>query len=101
MTSSAPASDAAGRRLRVGMIGVGGVAANYRAVYSSYGRSTLAAVFDIDAALASQVAGELGAQAMASADELIAADLDAIVINTPNFLHFAQTAARRCSCRSR
>jgi UDP-N-acetyl-2-amino-2-deoxyglucuronate dehydrogenase len=93
MTSSAPVSDAAGRRLRVGMIGVGGVAANYRAVYSSYDRATLAAVFDIDAELASRVASELGAQAMASADELIAADIDAVVINTPNFLHFAQTAA--------
>jgi len=75
------------------MIGVGGVAANYRAVYSEYPRSTLAAVFDIDTELAAGVATELGAEAISSAEALIAADLDAIVINTPNFLHFAQTAA--------
>ncbi|WP_395819468.1 Gfo/Idh/MocA family protein [Devosia sp.] len=79
--------------LRVGMLGVGGVAAKYRDVYARYPRSRLVSIFDVDASVAQSVAGELGCAALGSAEAMIASDVDAIVINTPNFLHAAQAAA--------
>ncbi len=81
------------RQLRVGLIGVGGVAAKYRHAYAHYPRSRLVMIFDVDAEAAASAAAELGCAAADSVDQLIASDLDAVVINTPNFLHFEQATA--------
>ena len=78
-------------RLRVGMIGVGGVAQKYVGAYAGYPRSELAVVCDVDPAAADAAAAH-GAVVAPSAEALVAADIDAVVISTPNFLHHAQAA---------
>ena len=79
-------------RLRVGMLGVG-VAGNYHALYAQYPRSRLDIVFDTRPDVAKVVAAEHGAALAPSEEALIAADIDAVVITTPNAVHLRQAVA--------
>ncbi len=79
--------------LRVAMLGAGAVAAKYVKLYAEYPRSRLVAVYDVSKAAAESAAGVTGARVADSEEALLADDIDAVVINTPNFLHARQTAA--------
>jgi len=79
--------------LRVGLLGVGGVASKYASLYGEYPRSKLVAVYDTMAAPAEELRARFGCEVAPSAEALIAMDLDAVVISTPNNLHHAQTRA--------
>lgn len=80
-------------RLRVGLLGVGGVAAKYAALYGEYPRSHLAAVFDTVEAPCDALRARFGCVVAPSAEALIESDLDAIVVSSPNRHHLAQTQA--------
>lgn len=79
--------------LRVGMLGVGFVAEKYARLYAEYPRSRLVAVYDVSTEAAATVGRAHGARVAPSEEALLAEDVDAIVISTPNFLHAKQTAA--------
>ncbi len=83
--------------LRVGLLGVGGVASKYASLYGEYPRSKLVAVYDTVSAPAEELRARFGCAVMPSAEALIAMDLDAVVISTPNKLHHAQTLAALAS----
>lgn len=86
-------------QLKVGLVGTGGVASKYAALYGEYPRSRLVAVHDpFDAAIGTLAAGA-GATVARSLEELLDADLDAVVISTPNRLHLGQTVAALSSGR--
>jgi predicted dehydrogenase len=77
-------------RIRVALIGCGGVTARYRAVY---GRSPLCrpvAFIDRDIEIARAAARDCGADERAATTHLMRAledDVDAVVVNTPNHFH--------------
>jgi predicted dehydrogenase len=79
--------------LRVGLLGVGGVASKYASLYGEYPRSKLVAVYDTAPAPAEELRARFGCAVAPSTNALIAMDLDAVVISTPNNLHHAQTLA--------
>ena len=79
--------------LRVGMLGVGFIAQKYVKLYAEYPRSRLVAVYDPLTEAASEVAKAHRANVAASEEDLLAQDIDAVVISTPNNLHARQTAA--------
>jgi UDP-N-acetyl-2-amino-2-deoxyglucuronate dehydrogenase len=79
--------------LRVGLLGVGGVASKYAALYGEYPRSKLVAVYDTESAPAEALRRHFGCVLAPSAEALVAMDLDAVVISTPNHVHHAQTLA--------
>jgi UDP-N-acetyl-2-amino-2-deoxyglucuronate dehydrogenase len=83
--------------LRVGLLGVGGVASKYASLYGEYPRSKLVAVYDTVAAPAADLRQRFGCAVAPSAEALIAMDIDAVVISTPNNLHHAQTLAALAS----
>jgi predicted dehydrogenase len=83
----------AGERLRVGMLGVGAVAAKYVKLFAEYPRSRLVAVYDVSPGAAQAAAGATGARILPSEAALLAEEIDAVVISTPNFLHAQQTIA--------
>ncbi len=83
----------------IGIIGAGGIAsAHAGAIRAQTGRCRLDAVYDADdtaAAAFCERFADLGPAAAASADELFARRLDAVIICTPNHLHleYVQQAA--------
>lgn len=83
--------------LRVGLLGVGGVASKYASLYGKYPRSKLIAVYDTVLAPAEALRQSFGCDVAPSAEALIAMDLDAVVISTPNHFHHAQTLAALAS----
>lgn len=75
-----------GRRLRVAVVGVGHLGKFHARIYAEHPLADLAFVVDRDAARAAQLAGELGAKALADASEL-PGDLDAVSVAVPTGLH--------------
>ncbi|CAH1687532.1 Putative dehydrogenase [Hyphomicrobiales bacterium] len=81
------------RRLRVGLLGTGGVASKYASLYGEYPRSELVAVHDpFDPGLGA-LAERFGARIASSTDALINSDIEAVIISTPNQFHLAQASA--------
>ncbi|MDI1290752.1 MAG: Gfo/Idh/MocA family oxidoreductase [bacterium] len=78
--------------VRVGVIGVGNIGtAHARNLARRVSGAQVTAVFDADSHRAGAVAVEVGAVPVSSADELIdRADVDAVVIASPDHLHAAQ-----------
>lgn len=75
-------------RLRVGVVGLGGIGRKHAHAYAADERVELVAVSDTDAPRLADLAGELGVEGTYhDADELFAADLDAVSIAVPNHLH--------------
>jgi len=79
--------------LRVGLIGVGGVAAKYAALYAAYPRSRLVSIFDANPEASRALAARVGCRIAADAQDVIDDDVDAVVISTPNALHLDQASA--------
>ncbi len=82
-----------GARLRVGLLGTGGVAAKYASLYGEYPRSELVIAFDPDSSSTAALSSRFGSISASSAEEVIAADVDAVIISTPNRLHLEQASA--------
>ncbi len=83
--------------LRFGFIGAGEIALRTAEAVSQAPRARLVAVTDADPRLAQGLAEAHGAEAVDTADDLVArADVDAVYIAVPHFLHsvMVQTAAR-------
>jgi UDP-N-acetyl-2-amino-2-deoxyglucuronate dehydrogenase len=76
--------------LKVGLIGAGGVAAKYAALYGEYPRCRLVAVHDPVDASARELSARFGCAVSPSAEALIELDLDAVVVSSPNRFHHAQ-----------
>ena len=81
--------------IRVGVIGVGNIGtAHAENLARSVAGSTVTAVYDFDRARAAEVAADLGAVAVDSAEALIAhPQVDAVVIASPDGLHAEQALA--------
>ncbi len=75
--------------LRVAFLGCGGIAEHYLSVYRDLDWVTLTACVDVDLARATRAAATIGSATRASTDlaDAWAADVDVVVINTPNHLH--------------
>ncbi len=72
--------------LSVGIIGAGVMGRCYAKALHEYGHARLVGVCDLDAGRAASLAGEFGATAAASIDELLLL-VDAVVVATPDFAH--------------
>ena len=81
--------------IRVGVIGAGNIGTSHaRDLDSRVAGSTVTAVYDFDAARAAELAQELGARAIPTYEELIAADdVDAVLIASPDHVHAEQALA--------
>lgn len=75
--------------LRVGVVGAGAMGSDHvRTLAGSVPDARVTRVFDMDTARAKAVAGPVGAAAAASAEALIGdADVDAVVVASPDFTH--------------
>jgi predicted dehydrogenase len=83
-----------GERPRVGFLGAGWIGRNRMAGFAAAGIGDIVCVADSVVETAQAAANDVGAKwALSSLDELLALDLDGIVIATPSALHAAQTAA--------
>ncbi len=85
-------------RVKWGVLGSGGIARR-RTIpegIASACNARLVAVFDLDAAVNTAVAGQFSAQPVASVEELLRCDLDAVYVATPPNVHCEQalTCAR-------
>ncbi|GAA0192600.1 Gfo/Idh/MocA family oxidoreductase [Cytobacillus oceanisediminis] len=75
------------KRLKVGVVGAGAMgAAHVRTLATSVPGAEVTRVFDMDTARAQAVAAEVGGEAAASPEALVA-DVDAFVIASPDFTH--------------
>ena len=81
--------------LRVAFLGCGGIAGHYLSVYRDLDWVELVTCIDLDLERATRAAQSLGNAASASAEvaDAFAADIDVVVINTPNHLHREQALA--------
>lgn len=75
--------------MRIGLLGTGRIGAEHARVLHAHPDATSVVLADTDPARARAVAGRLGAgaAAVASVDEVFAADIDALVITTPTASH--------------
>ena len=83
------------RKLKWGVIGSGGIAGR-RTIPEGITKARnaqLSAVFDINQKVNSKVAKEYGAEQVASINELLDADIDAIYVATPAHVHAEQVRA--------
>ncbi len=72
--------------IKVGVAGVGAMGKNHARVLASLEGAQLTAIFDLDAARASELASQYGAKAVTSLDEL-AALTDAVAVAVPTVAH--------------
>jgi predicted dehydrogenase len=81
--------------LRVAFVGCGEIAPHYLPVYRDLDWVQVVACIDTDVAKAKQAADFLGSRAAATSDfeAALADNVDAVVINTPNFVHRSQAEA--------
>jgi predicted dehydrogenase len=83
--------------LRVGLIGAGQVAERHAAAFAACPEASVTAVADPDRARGERLAAECEARWLASAGELLASGVDAVVVCVPHDLHLevAVAAAER------
>lgn len=82
-------------RVKWGVIGSGGIARR-RTIpegIAAAPNAVLAAVFDLDAEANRAVAAQFGGSAVASVEDLLQTDVDAVYIATPAHLHYQQALA--------
>jgi predicted dehydrogenase len=81
-------------RPRLGFLGVGWIGRHRLRAISESGEADIAAVADAVGAVAGEAAADAaGCRAVSSLEELLALDLDGVVIATPSALHAAQAIA--------
>uniref|UniRef100_A0AAU3GQ51 Gfo/Idh/MocA family oxidoreductase n=1 Tax=Streptomyces sp. NBC_01401 TaxID=2903854 RepID=A0AAU3GQ51_9ACTN len=73
--------------MRIGIIGTGRIGSFHAGVLARHGAVTSLVVADADAARAAEVAARTGATTAASADEVFAAEVDAVVIASATSAH--------------
>lgn len=73
--------------LRVGVIGLGFFGSRHASIYADHLSAELVGVADLDAGVASRIAGTTGARAFADYRELLASDIDAVSICLPDRQH--------------
>ena len=80
--------------IKIGLIGCGKIA-QYRHIpeYATNPNVQLVGFYDINQKRAADVAKKFGGQAYESLEALLAADIDAVSVCTPNYLHAEQTIA--------
>jgi len=79
-------------KIKWGVIGSGGIARR-RTIPEGIipaDNAVLVSVYDVDASVNAQVAGQFGVYAANGIDDLLASDVDAVYIATPAFLHCGQ-----------
>jgi predicted dehydrogenase len=79
--------------LRAAFLGCGGIAEHYLSVYRELDWVEMATCVDVDLARATRAAQAVGARATTEVAAACAAEVDVVVINTPNHLHCEQTLA--------
>jgi 2-desacetyl-2-hydroxyethyl bacteriochlorophyllide A dehydrogenase len=77
-------------RLRIGLLGCGEIGAQNARAIAGARNAELVACFDPAFQLAEDVADRFGGVTCRSADELVAGELDAVLIATPHHLHVSQ-----------
>jgi predicted dehydrogenase len=78
---------------RIALVGCGGVARRYRQAYRSIEGVTVSVTVDVNASEADAAAQETGAaRSSQTLDDALTADVDALVITTPNHLHCEQAS---------
>jgi len=78
----------------VALIGCGGMARHYRAVYAHHPRTRLRLVVDVDAQVAQSAAQELGADRFSTRwQDALTDEIGLVDISTPNHLHAEQAVA--------
>jgi predicted dehydrogenase len=80
-------------KITVAMVGCGGMAAHYLSVYRDLPWVKVVCCVDVDLEKATQAAAMFSARATADFSAALAANVDAVVINTPNLLHRPQAVA--------
>ncbi|GAC1667739.1 MAG: Gfo/Idh/MocA family oxidoreductase [Candidatus Acidiferrum sp.] len=75
------------------MVGSGGMAAHYLSVYRDLPWVRVVSCIDVDGAVAQKAAEVLSSSATTDFSAALGADVDAVVINTPNMLHREQSIA--------
>jgi len=78
------------KKIRVALVGCGGMARKYRFKYNRFPNAVLRLVVDADEELARRVGEELGAEWSTDFSRALAGDIDLVDISTPNFLHCYQ-----------
>lgn len=73
--------------LKVGLVGAGWAARQHCKSISFIGGADVVAVFDVDPGNRDSLAGDLHADPVQSLDELLAADIDAVIVTTPSGVH--------------
>lgn len=86
-----------GGKLRVGLVGCGGMGTALARHCNSLEDAVVTGVYDPDASAAARVAEEFGAKVYSSCSRLLRGAVDAVIVATPNDLHAPITieAARR------
>lgn len=79
-------TEASGRTIRVGVIGVGALGQHHARVYAALGDVLLAGVYDVDPARAGEVASRHGSRAFAHLRELLP-EVDAVSVAVPTVDH--------------
>ncbi len=87
------------KKLRIAFVGCGGIGEHYLDVYRDLDFIEVGVCIDVDGERAAQAAAHLGggARASSSFEDAVGAEIDGVVINTPNHLHREQTLAALAS----
>ncbi|MDX2032697.1 MAG: Gfo/Idh/MocA family oxidoreductase [Blastocatellia bacterium] len=83
------------KKLRIAFVGCGGIGEHYLDVYRDLDFVEVGVCIDVDGARAARAAARLDGDARASGAfaDALGAEIDGVVINTPNHLHREQTLA--------
>ncbi|MGG1515392.1 Gfo/Idh/MocA family oxidoreductase [Paenibacillus oryzisoli] len=82
------------KTIRIALIGCGGMAAQFRHIYTSIPGAELTMVVDTNEQLCRQVAADLQiARWSTTFEDALSADIDMLDISTPNFMHASQAIA--------
>lgn len=81
------------RRLRISVVGCGGITEHYLSVYRDLEWVDVLTCIDVDLVRAGKSAQVVGAKATNDFSQCLDPNVDAVIINTPNYLHREQTIA--------